>query len=303
MTTEHDEVFLYDEAGGDAGDDGGATEADALPEGAIMSDKWFESLSDDLRGDSALAKLSGQPLEDLARSYVGGQKMLGRDPNTLITVPAEDDADGRRGVFQKLGLPAEREAYSVEAVEGAPEWLGLDQPLGKWFVDAAFENGVMPSAAQALYKGFADQLAAVARDAEEKSDIKHGDQVQLLKEQWGAAFDGRVAQADFAIGHAERAAKLPEGELRKALNEAGLGTHPAVMAALSYFGGLVAEEAGAGGDTGSGRFGQTMAPDEARAKAQDLQRQAIEIGPSNPPEARRLNEEAQQFYKLATGGK
>ncbi len=94
--------------------------------------------------------------------------------------------------------------------------------------------------------------------------------------------------------------KNPSGgdELKKVINEAGLGNNPHVVRAFSKAGKLLAED-GVGSDRGSGNspFGQ-MTPDEARGKALELQEQALNT--ENRIEKKRLNEEAQKFWKMVT---
>ena len=120
-----------------------------------------------------------------------------------------------------------------------------------------------------------------------------------MQGQWGQAFDAKLAAANFAID------KHGGDELRGVLNATGLSTNPNLMNMLSKFGEIIAEESGEGdggsGD-GLGKFGNTMTPDEARAKGNSLLQEANNLKMGDP-RRKKLNEEAQSFFRMATGGK
>lgn len=287
---------LYD--GGDpAPDPAPEPSATQLPEGAIYADARFrEALPDDLKQHPSLQKMTN--IEHMARSYVSAQKMVGKDPDSIVELPKADDPDGRRAVLAKLGLPEKPEGYGeLKPPEGAPEFLKPEGPLAKGFIEAAHKLGVLPDQVSGMYEWFSGVMGEAAQAREAELNAEADENIRALQGEWGNAYDQRVAAANFAID------KLGGDELRNELDAAGLGASPVVLKALAQVGGIMAEDGvGDGRGTGKGSsFGGVMTPDEARSKAREMQQ--IALNEKNPAERRRLNEEAQKYYKMATGGK
>jgi hypothetical protein len=62
---------------------------------------------------------------DIVKSYQGVEKLIGRDPSTLITMPRMDDPEGVKSVFQKLGLPESPDKYDMTV--GLPKGAKADE--------------------------------------------------------------------------------------------------------------------------------------------------------------------------------
>lgn len=267
-----------------------------LPEGAIYSDGRFrDTLPADLKSHTALAKITN--VEHMARSYISAQKMIGKDPDRVVELPGAEDLEGRRAVLERLGLPKDTTGYKLEAPQGAPEFLAPKGPLAEGFTAAAHKLGILPDQAAGVYQWFAGAMSETAKMQASQEDAAHAENTRALQAKYGAAFDQNIAAANFGVD------KVGGDELRALLDSKGLGTHPLVIEAFSQIGKMLAED-GIGDTRGGGGgnpFGGALAPDEARAKARDLQAQAMKE--PNMAERRRLNTEAQKFYKMATGGK
>lgn len=290
--------------GGDSGAEG-AADGDAtgglapasgeLPEGAIYGDGRFrEALPDDLKANPALAKITS--VEHLARSAISAQKMIGKDPDRLVELPGAEDADGRRAVLERLGLPKDTTGYKLEPGEGTPDFLKPEGPMASGFVDTAHKLGIMPDQAAGVYQWFSEVMTATAQDQATQSQEEYAENTRAMQAKYGAAFDQTVAAANFAVD------KLGGDALRELLDDKGLGANPLVIDAFSRVGTLLAEDGIGDGKGGGGNpFSGAMTPDNARAKAQELQAQALKE--PNMSERRRLNAEAQRYWKMVTGGK
>lgn len=127
-------------------------------------------------------------MEDLLKSYLHAQKMVGADkipvPNKFAT-----DEDWKE-VFTRLGAPKSPEdyKYSFKADEVDPNQL-------KSFNETAHRLGLLPKQAEALVKyyndlnkGQSEQLEAQAIVAQEKTEAD-------LKKEFGPQFNKRLDQA------------------------------------------------------------------------------------------------------------
>ena len=127
-------------------------------------------------------------MEDLLKSYLHAQKMVGADkipvPNKFAT-----DEDWKE-VFSRLGAPKSPEdyKYSFKADEVDPNQL-------KTFNETAHKLGLLPKQAEALVKyyndlnkGQSEQLEAQAIVAQEKTEAD-------LKKEFGPQFNKRLDQA------------------------------------------------------------------------------------------------------------
>jgi len=255
-------------------------------------ENWREALPEDLRSDQALAKY--QNFEDLARGVVNSQRLIGKDPNSLVEVPAERSLENLKPVLQKLGLPENADGYQLKAGEGVSEALKPDSDLAKGFIQKAHEIGVLPEQAQAVYDWFASTMGETMSSSEEAQAEQAAENIQTLQTEFGQAFDAKIAAADRAVE------KFGGKELREEINNSPLATSPRLIKFLASVGDMLQEDGGDG--HGSGEFGRPVTPAEAKARADDLTRRANEL-PFNDPERRRLTEEAVKIRARGRGEK
>lgn len=279
--------------GGQAPAGAGATQQAAWPD--TFDFKAF--LPADVKDHQSFAKITSggkDGFEALARGFVHAQTMVGRDPSRLVEIPEKVDPAQRKDLLTKMGLPKDPSGYKLEAIAEAPPWLSPTDPLATKFVATAAEVGIFPDQAQAIYKMFAGEMTTAAKAQHAQTTAADAAAVDALRKEWGGEFDNRVRAANFAIE------KLGGSDLRGALNEAGLGAHPAVVKALAQVGAMMAE-AGGGGDKGAASFGNGLAPNELKAKAQEMLNQAL--NEKDQFKKAKLNEEAQKLFAAAAGGR
>lgn len=273
--------------GGDGGTgDGGS--APTLPEGAFTADKWRDALPEELREHSALAKAPN--VEALARSYISGQKLLGKTPDQLMEVPDHIDTENRLPLLQRLGLPEEAGSdYNLQPVKHAPEYLKPDTDFAKAFTAKAHSLGIFPDQVQGLYNFFADTFAGQEKEQETIFQQQIEANEAALKAELGEKYDTTLNLA--TLGAAELG-------IREEIENAGLGVNPKVIKALAKVGELFAEDGTAGDITSGGDvYKGGMSPDELRAKARELQQEALDT--DNHAKRRKLNDEAQKYYSRA----
>ncbi len=276
---------------GDPGTGDPGTGEVKLPEGAFMAKDFRAALPEDIRGHASLAKIAD--IEGLGRSFINAQQMIGKDPSRVVELPTEDKPEELKALMTKLGAPADASGYTLTAVEGLPAHLGPDQELSKGFLAFAAKEGMLPVHVQNTYAWMTGVLAEAEKTAETKSLAEADTNIRSLEAEFGPAFDQKIAISNHGID------KVGGEELRKVLNDAGLGANPVILKAFLKVGELVAEDNAGDGGTG-GKFGDRLSPDEATSKGKALLEQASRS--TDRIESRRLNEEAQVFFKMAFPG-
>lgn len=303
-------IRLYDGAGDGAGaGDGGSAGAPQLPEGAFMANDFVAALPEDLRSDPNIVKYSKGGLEAFARGHLSVAKMYGKDPARVVDLPDDLQDMGKvRPVLHRLGLPADEAGYKIQAPENTPSYLGIDQGVGKAFLKRAYEAGVLPAQAQAIYAGFVEDMTSAEKDIAADGEARSLENKRALEAKWGTGdpYNQRVALANTAIDKVGGQVDLKDGgkgnSLQMKLNAAGLGNDPEIMQVLHLAGERLQEDRGDGG--GRPRPGpgsaSSVTQEEAKARADELQNKALRE--KDPAERRRLSAEAQRYYAVAAPG-
>lgn len=257
-------------------------------------------LPEDLKGNKSLEKFSAHKgkawAENVARSLVSAQGMIGADPNELVRVPVDPTkitAEDRTKFLSRLGLPKDEKAYTLKAPEkGVVEGMEPDSPMGQWFSKAAQAQGLFPDQAQALYGDYVEQMRANV--AQQNALFANVDKtnIETLQKELGKAFDGEVKAAAFG------AKKLGGEEFVKRIGDMGLGTDPVFLKAMAKYGRAMAEGS-QGGDKGD-PFSTGISPAQAQAEGTRLLQEAMNIMDSNPAKARELNLKAQEVFARGT---
>ena len=294
---------FYDEAGGETGsEEGGDDKTNETP--AFDMSKWREHLPEDIREHESLAKFSGEnPIGDMARSLIGAQKLIGKDPSKTIELPAVDDEEGRRALLTHLGLPEDVSGYEFQPIEKAPDWLDPKESLGTGFAEVAHKVGILPQQAQAVFSWFGQAMMETQGKLDEDKAVEADKNIQGLEKEWGEAFKQNTAAAEFAV---EKLGEAAGGEgggkaLRDLLNAADIGHEPLVIKALAHVGKLLAEDTSENTDNPNPNpnFTSALTPEEAKSKGRELLRAAQQIMHKDRGEANRLNKEANRFFEMA----
>ena len=131
---------------------------------------------------------------DVIKSYQGAERLIGRDPNSLLTMPRADDPAGVRGVLSKLGLPETADKYEFSAPEGFEHDPGFVKWAGETYHKAGLLPGQVKEITAAHNKYITEQLKT--RDESYKVAV-HNDRQTLLKE-WGGGHERKMLAASSA---------------------------------------------------------------------------------------------------------
>ena len=189
-------------------------------------------------------------VDKLAKSYVNAVKMIGGNPDNLISLPQEGESWDE--IYNKLGRPDQANGYDFgEDDEGV-----LDD-----FKEFAHYNNLTQDQADNLLGLFSDlQEEDAINEEQAMEDLKVQSTIELQRN-WGKNYDGNLDYARRAY------AQFASPELSEVLDGTGLGNHPEMIRAFSKIGQMLGEESLAVG-TGLGRTQQS--PQAAQEEIQAL---------------------------------
>ena len=175
---ETNEEFHVDEDGNEVNIDDEVSFLDALPE--------------DLRGEKSLSSIKN--LDDLAKSYVNAQKMIGAKVESLI--PGEGATQEQIDRYREImGVPSDSDGYNL-TLNSEHE---IPAEFSKEFAEYAHMAGLSQKQASSMFQAIAEkQISAAAAD--DAAFEKHRkESAQTLRNDWGDAMKGNLEIAQKAI--------------------------------------------------------------------------------------------------------
>lgn len=279
-------------AGNGGAHDTGAAGGNGGGEGFKLPDDWDyrTALPENLRTGVA-AKY--QNLGDLVSGFENAQKLIGKPVDRLVEIPPNADADQRRAVLAKLGLPEKVEDYKATPPKKGGDFVDVTKPAFAKLASAAHGLGILPDQFQGLLEAIGESTQAGYEANIAAGNQRHADDIKALQTELGETFDKTVASANLGIMRAGGQ------ELIDALNNAQMGTNPVVLKAFAKIGEFYAEDGGGGDKTGND--GSTMNPHQLRSQANELLQRAIST--KNPMERRQHEADAAKLFARLEGNK
>jgi len=189
-------------------------------------------------------------VDKLAKSYVNAVKMIGGNPDHLISVPQEGESWD--DFYNQIGRPERPDGY---------DFGEDDEGVLNDFKEFAHYNNLTQDQADNLLGLFSElEEEGTNNEAQAMEDFKVQSTINLQRE-WGKNYDGNLDYARRAY------AQFGSKELTDLMEDEGLGNHPEVVKAFSKVGQLLGEDALAVG-TGLGR--NQMSPQMAQEEIQAL---------------------------------
>jgi hypothetical protein len=225
------------------------------PTPAANSDVWYPEAHKSIVETKGW-KTPGDALE----SYVNLEKLIGADKagRTVVLPKDENDVEGRKAFYAKLGVPESADKYELPLPDGDSDELA--KAAADWFHKA----GVPKTAAQQITKAWNDHISGMVKAQEEAEKAQADTELAQLKSTWGPEAAKNEEFARRGMTAYGKKAGLDEGDLNKL--ETSLGT--AKMLKLFLTLGQSTSEPGFGGDGGSA-FG--MSKSQAAEKLADIQ--------------------------------
>jgi hypothetical protein len=187
------------------------------------------------------------------KSYMGAEKLIGRDPSTLITLPRADDPAGFRAVFSKLGMPDTADKYDLPMPKDA------NPAYATWAKETFHKVGLTAAQAKELTAANNDYYAKAQVAAEADYQRELTTQKATLLGEWKGGYERMMNAAQTAV-HALGFTGDMVDMLESKMGYAGV---------MKFFAGLGQKLGGEDGfETGSGApgFSGTLTPDEAKAQ-------------------------------------
>lgn len=185
--------------------------AEAQP--ASVSSDFLSSLSEELKGHKALQNFKSA--EDLAKSYLNANQLLGKRMNEL----SAEDANYFKGL---IGVPESADKYKL------PEEMNAD--MAGWYKGLAHKAGLTQDQAKSVI----DEYIMLERSQVERQKVEMdrvaGEWVEGLKKEFGSAFEKQIEVAKRGVQ------AFGGDDIQQLLNETGLGNHPAVVKMFAKIG-------------------------------------------------------------------
>lgn len=249
----------------------------------VIPENWKEALPEDLKADPSLSSI--MDIQSLAKSYVHGQKMIGRDKIVIPDKFATEEDWSK--VYQKLGVPESVDKYEFKVPEG------MDDDFIKGFKELAVKNGILPKQADKLFEFYNSHVDKVISTNEAESKRIFEESVNGLKKEWGQGYERKLQAASGLFN------QIADEESKKVFNESGLGNNPVVIKMFAK----LAEQMGEDKFVNANNLGSLgLTPSEAQAKINEIygNKDHPYYNKSHPSHRDALNEMTKLFEAVST---
>lgn len=238
---------------------------------------WLDNLPEDLKSNESLQKFKS--VEDLAKSYVHAQSLIGRKG---VIVPSSDDDPGWDQVYQALGRPDSPDGYELER----PEVEHYDEELEKQFRQVAHQAGLSKRQVAQLYRWYLDNYQAKVKEIEQFVQQRRQQAEEVLRKEWGKAYEAKLEAARRVWREF-----TPENEREAVLEELsrGLGDSPALIKVFARIAEALGEDQLAKGESQAKSYYE---------QALELTRHPAYIDAGHP-DHKRIVEQARELFAKA----
>lgn len=189
-----------------------------VAQGGSGSD-FLNSIPEDLRQHPSLSPI--KDVENLARSYVNAQRLIGADKIPMPVNPTEEDLDR---IYNKLGRPESPDKYGI-----SPDGNIITEERATEYADIAHKLRLTPDQAQGVldyYRSVAENDMTSMTTANTQAMEQSASE---LKSEWGENYDAKIQSAQKVVDQFE-AGNIMEMQLADGTK---LGNHPEVIRAFA----------------------------------------------------------------------
>jgi len=206
------------------------------------------SMPEGIRNEPSLQTFDS--VDKLAKSYVNAVKMIGGEPEKLISLPKEGESWD--DLYNKMGRPEQPNGYDFG-----------DDPEGDLdgFREFAHSSGLTQQQAENILNLY-NEIQEEEGNSQEQAlqDMRTNSEISLQRE-WGRDYDGNLDYARRAF------AQIASPELGQLMDDSGIGSHPEVLKAFSKVGKMLGEDSLV---VGSGLGSNRISPEQAKNEIQSL---------------------------------
>lgn len=262
------------------------SQSNELTPEAINNGEWRNLIPEQFATDASLKDI--KTLENLVKSYINAQKMIGGEK---VALPKKDwSEDDWNNFYSKLGRPESQDNYDLE-LEDIPEGMQRNEEYENKFKEFAYKNGFTADQTKSLWNFLASNSIDTYKEVMQNENQRLQEGWNNLKKDWGKAYNEK-------IGIAKKVAALGGQEFIDLIKSKGLSRDPAFVKWAAKFGSMVSED-NLGAD-GAKTKSDVMTPREAKSKINSI------IGDRNHPyhnknDARyqEARKEMEELYKFA----
>ncbi len=173
------------------------TEAQPPPLDLATVPEWAAEFSPELR-EMVASKKYGDP-ESLAQAYMHATKKLGKNPESLLELPADwSDSEAAGKVWNQLGRPASAAEYAIEFGDSEQA-----QSVGTRLSAKAWELGLTQDQWQGVVNEFTSTGVelndTMGEQAQQEAAQKSAAEMAEVKQLWGENFDANLQRGRSAI--------------------------------------------------------------------------------------------------------
>jgi hypothetical protein len=240
-----------------AGDTGAAAAAAAAASaaaggtGAAAASAWHGQTEPE--AIAYIGNKGWQNAGDMLKSYQGAEKLIGRDPSTLLQMPRSDDPEGFRSVMSKLGMPETADKYTLDA----PTDVQLNPAYVDWAKATFHKVGLTAEQGKQLSAANNEFMRQALAQEEQNYNVSVTADKNALLAEWGGG-----AERMFNVAKLGASALGFNVETINAI-EKSIG-YAATMKLFANIGQKLGEDKFVGDTGGTRGFSETMTQPEAK---------------------------------------
>lgn len=147
--------------------------------------EFLNMIPEELRDHPSISPI--KDVENLARSYVNAQRLIGADKIPMPVNPTDDDLDR---IYSRLGRPETPDGYEIKA-----DGTILTEDLASSYADVAHKLRLTPEQAKGVLDYYRSTVEQSEGASAEMVEIAREETVNTLRQEWGRAFDQKVEAA------------------------------------------------------------------------------------------------------------
>jgi hypothetical protein len=248
--------------------------------------EFLSNIPEDLRDHPSLGPI--KDVENLARSYVNAQRLIGADKLPMPVNPTAEDLDN---IYSRLGRPESADGYEI-AVDGNI----VTEEVAKSYADVAHNLRLTPDQANGVLEYYRAMVQESGQLSEAAETQQRASTETALRKEWGDEFDVRIEDAG------KIAKQFGSGELLEMRLADGtkVGNHPdfiRAFAKMAEFRSSVTSE-----DTvADNAISSTMSRREAQAEIESIMSSPVYTDRKNVVGRQQAIDRVQELMEMVHG--
>ena len=203
---------------------------------------------------------------DVIKSYQGAEKLIGRDPNTLVALPRADDPAGFRAVMAKLGLPETPDKYEFAKADG----LKADEGYVGWAKNTFHKVGMTAAQVKELTTEHNAYVAAQLKQQQTDYNLSVDADKKALLAEWRGGHERMMTAAKTAVNALGFTQPMIDAMERTV-------GYAATMKHFAELGQKLGESSFSSGSQKTSTFGPTLAPAEAKVEWEKMKADPVMV--------------------------